>query len=213
MRHLVLSLLVLGFSQNLQAELNINALSDEKNKDQLGCANRAKASHTKDVQQPAPVIQAQDNKEVQRSVSGTDKPSSESVSSHNNKDSQKETATNSQAETTSQKANPTASADDQKKQSERTLAQASGKQILAQVADRQILSEARFCIANFTRISEQFSVICNGRHLSGLKSRGIKTISKVGHYLVRAGFTPLNCWSSGSQELSKLHIYCAYYKQ
>ena len=202
MKHLILSLLVLGFSQNLQAGLNINSPSGEKNKDQLGCADKVNASHTKNVQQPhAPVVQAQDHKDVQRNVSATDKPSPESVSSHNNKDSQKESVTNSQEETTSQKDNPTASTDDQKKQ--RTPAQTS---------DQQILSTASFCIANFTRVSEQFSVICNGLRLSKLKDKGIKTISKVGHYLVRAGFTPLNCWSSGSTELSKLHIYCAYYK-
>ena len=212
MRHLVLSLLVLGFSENLQAKLEVSSSSGKKNKDQIRCADRAKASHTEDVQQSAPVIQTQDNKEVQRSVSGIDKPSSESVSSHNDKDSQKESIVSSQSETTFQKNNPTVSVDDQKKQSERTLARVSDKQILAQASDRQILSEARFCIANFTRISEQFSVICNGRHLSGLKARGIKTISKVGHYLVGVGFIPINCWSSGSQELSKLHIYCAYYK-
>ena len=204
MKHLILSLLVLGFSQSLQAKLNINSPSDEKNKNQLGCADNVSASHTKDVQQPhAPVVQAQDHKDVQRNVSATDKPSPESVSFHSNKDPQKETVANSQTETTFQKPTSTASVDDLKKQSERTPAQTS---------DQQILSTARFCIANFTRVSEQFSVICNGLRLSKLKDRGVKTISKVGHYLVRAGFTPLNCWSSGSTELSKLHIYCAYYK-
>ena len=147
MKHSILILLVLGFTQNLQAELNINL---------------------------------------------TSKP----LLPHNNKDSQKET--------TFQKDTPTALVDDQKEQSERIPAQAS---------DKQILSAARFCIANFTRVEDQFSVICNGLRLSKLKDRGIKTISKVGHYLIGAGFTPLSCWSSGSAELSKLHIYCAYYKR
>ena len=140
MKHLILSLLILGFSQSLQAKLNIS-------------------------------------------------PPSESISSHNDKDSQKTPTT--------------VSVNNLQKQSER---------IPAQTSDQQILSTASFCIANFTRVSEQFSVICNGLRLSKLKDRGVKTISKVGHYLVRAGFTPLNCWSSGSQELSKLHIYCVYYK-
>ena len=99
MKHLILSLLILGFSQSLQAKLNIN-------------------------------------------------PPSESISSHSDKDSQKELITNSQVKDTSQKTNPTVSVDNPQKQSER---------IPANKSDQQILSTASFCIANFTRVSEQFS--------------------------------------------------------
>ena len=133
MKHLILSLLVLGFSQSLQAKLNINSPSGEKNKTHLvgkknksysACANRVKDSRVKDshvnkdVQQPnTPIVQAQDNKEFQRSVSATtNKPSSKDVSSHNNKDSQKESVTNSQVKTTFQKNSPAASVNPSQKQ-------------------------------------------------------------------------------------------------
>ncbi len=47
MRHLILSLLVLGFSQNLQAKLGVDEPSsenNESNKEYLECANRIEAS-------------------------------------------------------------------------------------------------------------------------------------------------------------------------
>ena len=194
MRHLVLSLLVLGFPQSLQAKLEVSSSSGEKGKDHLGCVKEVEvSSYSKDGQPNTPVVEVQDNKDIQRTeASATDKPSSEPVSSHNNKDSQQETIINSQVETTSQKTNSTASVDDQKKQSGRTPAQAS---------DEEILSEARFCFVYFDHENSRSEIRCNEQNLN--KSGNIPS---VGHYLVTAGFIPGNCWNKLS------FTYCIYYK-
>ena len=216
MKHLILSLLVLGFSQSLQAKLNINSPSGEKNKTHLvgkknksysACANRVKDSRVKnshvnkDVQQPnTPVAQAQDNKEFQRNVSATNKPSSDTVSSHSNKDPQKETVANPQVNTTSQKTPPTASVDDQKKQSARKPAQS------------EIPSDTLVCFtySNFSRGSY---IVCDEQQLEQTFAAesnvgySIPSASKAGQYLAKAGFIPVSCWPINHQSFA-----CIYHK-
>ena len=57
MRHLILSLLVLGFSQNLQAKLDVNAFSSENNENNteyLECVRKSKVESVKNFSAEAP---------------------------------------------------------------------------------------------------------------------------------------------------------------
>ena len=230
MKHLILSLLVLGFSQSLQAKLNINSpsgekdkthLVGEKNKDYSACANRVKNSRVKDfhvnkdVQQPnTPIVQAQDNKEFQRSVSATtNKPSSKDVSSHNNKDSQKESVTNSQVKTTFQKNSPAASVNPSQKQAARKPAQINPNALVCFTTTN--LDSAQ---RNGTVIA---SIYCNGSIVATYSSRlgnngpaesvsALMSASKAGKYLVEAGFIPAGCWRG--RHNTEPEFRCIYYR-
>ena len=205
MKHLILSLLILGFAQNLQAKLNINSPSSEigeKNKDQLGCADKVKASDNKDVQQPnTPVVQAQDSKEVQRTtVNATNKPSSESVSSHNNKDSQKESVTNSQTKTAFQKNTPTA------------LVNPSQKQSVRKPAQSEIPSDILVCFT-YSHFSRGSYIVCDEQQLEQIFAAessigySIPSASKAGQHLAKSGFIPVSCWPINHQSFA-----CVYHK-